>query len=122
MTAALHEMGVAALGRALARREVSSAELVEHSLARIEAQQGLGAFLHVASASALEQARAIDARRAAGEVLGPLAGVPIAHKDIFVTAGMPSTAGSKMLDGYASPFDATVVARLSAAGTINLGK
>ncbi|HEY6087723.1 MAG TPA: Asp-tRNA(Asn)/Glu-tRNA(Gln) amidotransferase subunit GatA [Burkholderiaceae bacterium] len=122
MTAALHEMGVAALGRALAEREVSSAELVEHSLGRIEAQHGLGAFLHVASASALEQACAIDARRASGEALGPLAGVPIAHKDIFVTAGMPSTAGSKMLDGYASPFDATVVARLSAAGTINLGK
>jgi aspartyl-tRNA(Asn)/glutamyl-tRNA(Gln) amidotransferase subunit A len=118
---ALHEMGVAALSRALAAREVSSVEVTEHLLARISAEQ-LGAFLHVASESALAQARAVDARRAAGETLGPLAGVPIAHKDILVTAGMPSTAGSTMLAGYASPFDATVVARLAAAGAVSLGK
>ena len=122
MTAALHEMGVAALGRALAAREVSSLEVVEHLLARISAQQGLGAFLHVAADAARAQARAVDGRRAAGDALGPLAGVPIAHKDIFVTAGMPSTAGSKMLAGYASPFDATVVERLAAAGAVSLGK
>ena len=122
MSLQLHEMGVAALGRALAAREVSSIEVVEHLLARIDARQGLGAFLHVAADAAQLQARAIDARRAAGESLGPLAGVPIAHKDIFVTAGMPSTAGSKMLAGYASPFDATVVARLAQAGTVSLGK
>ena len=122
MSLQLHEMGVAALGRALAAREVSSIEVVEHLLARIDARQGLGAFLHVAADAAQLQARAIDARRAAGESLGPLAGVPIAPKDIFVTAGMPSTAGSKMLAGYASPFDATVVARLAQAGTVSLGK
>ncbi len=122
MTAALHEMGVAALGRALAAREVSSLEVVEHLLARISAQEGLGAFLHVAADAARAQARAVDGRRAAGDALGPLAGVPIAHKDIFVTAGMPSTAGSKMLAGYASPFDATVVERLAAAGAVSLGK
>ncbi len=122
MTLELHEMGVAALGRALAARQVSSAELVEHQLARIAAHDQLGAFLHVASEAARAQAQAIDARRGAGESLGPLAGVPIAHKDIFVTAGMPSTAGSKMLAGYASPFDATVVARLAAAGAVSLGK
>ncbi len=121
MTPALHEMGVAALGRTLAAREVSCVEVTGHLLARIARQQ-LGAFLHVAAEAALAQARAIDARRAAGEALGPLAGVPIAHKDIFVTAGMPSTAGSKMLAGYASPFDATVVARLAAAGAVSLGK
>ncbi len=121
MTAVLHEMGVAALGRALSAREVSSVELTEQLLTRVAADQ-LGAFLHVAADAALAQARAIDARRAAAEILGPLAGVPIAHKDIFVTTGMPSTAGSKMLEGYASPFDATVVARLAAAGAVSLGK
>ena len=122
MTVDLHEMGVAALGRALAAREVSSVEVVDHLLARIEAHAGLGAFLHIAPEVALAQARSIDDRRAAGASLGLLAGVPIAHKDIFVTADMPSTAGSKMLAGYASPFDATVVARLTAAGTVTLGK
>ncbi len=121
MTAA-HEMGVAALGRALAAREVSSAEVVAHLLARIEAQRSLGAFLHVDGERALDGARALDERRAKGETLGALAGVPIAHKDIFVTRGQPTTAGSKMLAGYQSPFDATVVARLAAAGAVSLGK
>ena len=122
MSALLHQMGVAALSRALGAREVSSVEVVDHLLARIESQRALGAFLHVAADAAREQARAVDVRRAQGEALGPLAGVPIAHKDIFVTADMPSTAGSKMLAGYASPFDATVVARLAAAGMVSLGK
>jgi aspartyl-tRNA(Asn)/glutamyl-tRNA(Gln) amidotransferase subunit A len=115
-------MGVAALGRALAAREVSSAEVVTHLLARIEAQRALGAFLHVDGERALKGARAIDERRAKGDTLGALAGVPIAHKDIFVTSGEPTTAGSKMLAGYRSPFDATVVARLAAAGAVSLGK
>ncbi len=119
---ALHEMSVAALGGALAAREVSSAEVVTHLLARIEAQRALGAFLHVDGKRALDDARAIDARRAKGEALGALAGVPIAHKDIFATRGEPTTAGSKMLAGYQSPFDATVVSRLSAAGAVSLGK
>ncbi len=121
MTAA-HELGVAALGRALAAREVSSVEVVTHLLARIEAQRALGAFLHVDGKRALDDARAIDGRRAKGGALGALAGVPIAHKDIFVTRGEPTTAGSKMLAGYQSPFDATVVARLAAAGAVSLGK
>ena len=122
MSQPLHDRGVASLGRALATREVSSVEIVDHLLGRISAHSGLGAFLHVAADAAREQARGIDRRRAAGDALGPLAGVPIAHKDIFVTAAMPTTAGSKMLAGYASPFDATVVARLAAAGTVCLGK
>jgi aspartyl-tRNA(Asn)/glutamyl-tRNA(Gln) amidotransferase subunit A len=119
---ALHEQGVAALGRALAAREVSSVEIVTHLLSRVEAQRALGAFLHVDGKRALDDARAIDARRAQGETLGVLAGVPIAHKDIFAMRGGPTTAGSKMLAGYQSPFDATVVARLAAAGAISLGK
>jgi aspartyl-tRNA(Asn)/glutamyl-tRNA(Gln) amidotransferase subunit A len=118
----LHEMGVAALGRALAAREVGSVEVVTHLLSRVEAQRALGAFLHVDGQRALGDARAIDARRAKGEILGALAGVPIAHKDIFATRGEPTTAGSKMLAGYQSPFDATVVSRLSAAGAVSLGK
>jgi aspartyl-tRNA(Asn)/glutamyl-tRNA(Gln) amidotransferase subunit A len=115
-------MGVAALGRALAAREVSSVEVVTHLLARIEAQQALGAFLHVDAERALAAARAMDVRRANAEALGALAGVPIAHKDIFATRGEPTTAGSKMLAGYQSPFDATVVARLAQAGAVSLGK
>jgi aspartyl-tRNA(Asn)/glutamyl-tRNA(Gln) amidotransferase subunit A len=121
MSAALHSLGVAGLGQALGSRELSSEELVKHLLARIDARQQLGAFLHVDTDAALQAARAADARRAAGET-GALLGVPLAHKDIFVTADQPTTAGSKMLAGYRSPFDATVIARLKAAGTVSLGK
>ena len=118
----LHELGVAELGRALADKAVSSREATQQLLARVTAHDtGLGAFLHVDMAAALAAADAADARRAAGEQ-GALLGVPLAHKDIFVTQDMPTTAGSKMLDGYQSPFDATVVARLKAAGTVSLGK
>ena len=121
MSQDLHSLGVAGLGRALASRELSSEELVKHLLARIAAHQSLGAFLHVDADAALQAARAADARRAGGET-GALLGVPLAHKDIFVTADQPTTAGSKMLAGYRSPFDATVIARLKAAGTVSLGK
>jgi aspartyl-tRNA(Asn)/glutamyl-tRNA(Gln) amidotransferase subunit A len=116
-----HRLGVADLARALAARELSSREVVQHLLARIAAHEHLGTFLHRESDNALAAADAADAARAAGTA-APLAGVPIAHKDIFVTADAPTTAGSKMLAGYASPFDATVVARLKAAGLISLGK
>ena len=122
MSEGVHTLGVAALARALTARELSSTEVVGALLARVEAHAALGAFLHVDADGALAAARASDERRARGEPLGPLAGVPIAHKDIFATEGMPTTAGSKMLAGYASPFDATVVARLKAAGAISLGK
>jgi aspartyl-tRNA(Asn)/glutamyl-tRNA(Gln) amidotransferase subunit A len=117
----LHELGVAELARELAARRLSSREIVQHLLARIAANEHLGAFLHRESDNALAAADAADGARAAGSA-APLAGVPIAHKDIFVTADAPTTAGSKMLAGYASPFDATVVARLKAAGLISLGK
>jgi len=121
MTRPLHELGVADLGRALAAKQTSSEEVVTHLLGRINTRQALGAFLHLDADAARAAARASDARRAAGES-GPLLGVPLAHKDIFVTADAPTTAGSKMLAGYRSPFDATVVARLKAAGTVSLGK
>ncbi len=119
-TASLREQAAA-----LQSRSISSLELVQEQLARIAAHAELGAFLHVAEDSARQQARAADAARAqsgAHANAGPLLGLPIAHKDVFVTRGMPSTAGSKMLAGYMSPFDATVVQRLEAAGTVVLGK
>jgi aspartyl-tRNA(Asn)/glutamyl-tRNA(Gln) amidotransferase subunit A len=115
-------MGVAALGRALAARELSSEDAVRALTARAAAHANLGAYLHLDEEGALAAARAIDERRARGETLGPLAGVPVAHKDIFVTTGQPTTAGSKMLAGYRSPFAATVVERLAAAGAVSLGK
>ena len=118
---ALHEMGVAELGRALASKEVSSVELTKHLLARVANQEHLGAWLSVDADAALAQAEAADQRRAKGAA-GPLLGVPIAHKDIFVTSMLPTTAGSKMLEGYMSPFDATVVRKLADAGTVTLGK
>ena len=96
--------------------------LTRHALARIEAHTALGAFLHVGAEQALADAAASDARRAAGQTLGALDGLPIAHKDIFVTQGMPTTAASKMLKGYQSPFDATVVAKFKAAGAVSVGK
>jgi aspartyl-tRNA(Asn)/glutamyl-tRNA(Gln) amidotransferase subunit A len=117
----LHELGVAEAGRALATGAVSSVEITKHLLARVAAHEQLGAVLCSDPALALAQATAADARRAAG-ASGALLGVPLAHKDIFVTAELPTTAGSKMLAGYRSPFDATVVKRLSDAGTVTLAK
>ncbi len=118
---ALHEMGVAELARALDAKAVSSVEVTKHLLARLADHHDLGAVLASDADAALAQAAAADARRARGES-GALLGVPIAHKDIFVTKGLPSTAGSRMLAGYASPFDATVVEKLAAAGTVTLAK
>ena len=121
MTAPLHQLGVAELGRALRAKTVSSTELTQHLLARVAVAKDLGAFLHVDEDYALARAKDADARLARGEA-GALIGVPLAHKDIFVTRDMPTTAGSRMLEGYLSPFDATVVDRLNAAGTVSLGK
>jgi len=126
--------GVAGLARRLRAREVSSVEVARAFLDAAGAEgRSLGAFLHVDAEHALAEARAADERLARGEG-GPLTGVPVAHKDIFVTdfarSGLPTTAGSRMLEGYRSPFDATVVARLGpgepagppGAGMVTLGK
>ncbi len=118
---ALHELGVAELAACLRAREVSAVEVAQHFLARIRSHAGLGAFLAVDEGVTLAQARAADDRLAAGTA-GPLEGVPLAHKDIFVTRDFPSTAGSRMLEAYRSPFDATVVRKLAEAGMVNLGK
>ena len=117
----LHQWGVAELASALAAGQVSSVEATQHLLARARQHADLGAFLALNEDVSLAQAAAADARLAAGE-RSPLLGVPLAHKDIFVTRDFPSTAGSKMLANYRSPFDATVVAKLADAGMVNLGK
>ena len=111
---ALHDMGVTELVQGLNKHDFSSVELTQHFLARAQADPS-GSFLHLDADQALRQARRADERRAAGRA-GPLEGVPIAHKDIFVTRDFKTTAGSKMLDGYWSPFDATVVRRLGVEG------
>ena len=118
---ALHDLTVAELAAKLASKEVSAVETAKHFLARAKAHESLGAYLATNEEVTLSQARAADERIAAGDK-APLLGVPMAHKDIFVTQDFPSTAGSKMLEGYRSPFDATVVAKLAAAGAVTLGK
>jgi aspartyl-tRNA(Asn)/glutamyl-tRNA(Gln) amidotransferase subunit A len=118
----LTRMSAAGLAEKLATGEVSSVEATRAHLDRIAAVDGdVHAFLHV-SDHALDVAADIDRRRAAGGELGPLAGVPLAIKDVLVTTDMPSTSGSRILEGYMSPFDATVVARSRAAGLVPLGK
>ena len=117
----IHQMGVAELAAALADQKVSSVEAAQHLLARAKQHAGLGAYLAFNEDATLAQAKTADARLAAGGRT-PLLGVPLAHKDIFVTRDFPTTAGSNMLAGYQSPFDATVVAQLAAAGAVTLGK
>ena len=119
---ALHELGVAALARQLRERKVSALETAQHFLARAKSHADLGAFLAIDEDVTLAQARAADQALVDGNSSATLLGVPMAHKDIFVTKDFVSTAGSKMLAGYRSPFDATVVARLAAQGVVTLGK
>ena len=113
---------VAALVKGLAEGEFSSVEITRAYLERMtRAQPQLNAFITPTAESALAAAAAADAARAAGAA-GPLTGVPIAHKDIFCTAGVLTTCGSKMLANFVAPYDATVVAGLRAAGMVMLGK
>jgi aspartyl-tRNA(Asn)/glutamyl-tRNA(Gln) amidotransferase subunit A len=107
----------------LARREISARELTDAALARIEAVDGrVKAFLTALPEQARAQADAVDARRAQGETLPPLAGIPLALKDNMCTAGVRTTAGSKILYNFVPPYDATVVAKLRAAGAVFVGK
>ena len=118
----MHEKSIAELATALAAGEVSSTELTRHYLERIERlDPGINSFITVTGDLALEQARAADSRLARGDG-GPLTGIPMAHKDIFCTAGVRTSCGSRMLDGFVSPYDATVVERMGAAGMVMLGK
>jgi aspartyl-tRNA(Asn)/glutamyl-tRNA(Gln) amidotransferase subunit A len=117
----MHEKSLTELRAALDAKQCSAVELADLYLKRIAASKSLNAFVHVDEARTLEEAKAADARLASGDA-GPLTGLPIAHKDVFVTRGWRATAGSKMLENYTSPFDATVVDRLARAGMVCVGK
>lgn len=118
----LHEKSIAELITALTHKEFSCRELVSHHLDRItDANSSLNAFITVDSENALIQAEKMDKARASGNA-PLLAGIPIAHKDIFCTQGCKTSAGSRMLDNFIAPYDATVVSKLKAAGTVSLGK
>ena len=127
MTHALHDKSVIELVGALKQKQVSAVELAQHFLARAKADT-TGSFLALNEEATLAQAKAADARIATGTA-GTLEGVPLAHKDVFVTRDFATTAGSKILSGYRSPFDATVVQKLGTladgtvgAGMVTLGK
>ena len=108
---------------ALAKGEVTSVALTKQHLERIaDVDNKVKAFLHVDNENALAQAATVDADRAAGKALSPLAGVPLALKDVLAQEGVPTTAGSKILQGWRPPYDSTVVAKLKAAGVVILGK
>jgi aspartyl-tRNA(Asn)/glutamyl-tRNA(Gln) amidotransferase subunit A len=118
----VHSESVTELSAGLRQRRFSATELARGLLARIErAQSSLNAFISIETESALAAAAAADRALAAGDA-PPLTGVPIAHKDLFCAAGSRTTCGSKMLANFVSPYDATVVARLRAAGAVTLGK
>ena len=116
----LHTLSVTALAESLRSKQVSAVEVATRFLARTGGNPH-NAFLDIDSEVTLAQARACDAKIAAGTA-GPLEGVPVAHKDVFVTRDFATTAGSKILQGYRSPFDATVVQRLREAGMVTVGK
>ncbi|GAA2362394.1 Asp-tRNA(Asn)/Glu-tRNA(Gln) amidotransferase subunit GatA [Streptomyces cuspidosporus] len=119
----LTKLTASGLAEKIASGEATAVEVTEAHLARIDAvDEKVHAFLHVDREGALAQARAVDDKRARGEKLGPLAGVPLALKDIFTTKGVPTTVGSKILEGWIPPYDATLVTRLKAADVVILGK
>ncbi len=123
MAGDLIRQDAATLAGAIASGEVSSEEVTRAHLERIDAvDDRVHAFLHVMPEDALATARAIDGRRASGEPLGPLAGVPLALKDVLAMSGVPTTCGSRILEGWRPPYDATVVQRLRAADVVILGK
>lgn len=118
----MHQLTLAEIARGLADKSFSSEELTGALLARIkQLDPQINSFISVTEDLALGQARAADARRAAGET-GALLGAPVAHKDLFCTNGVRTSCGSKMLDNFKAPYDATVVAKLAEAGMVTLGK
>ena len=122
MSPALHALTLAQMSQQLASGQTTSVALTQHALDRIAAANQLGAFLHVDAEAALKEATAADARRAAGRPLGPLDGIPLAHKDLFCTQGWPTTCGSRMLENFIAPYDAHLIANFEQAGAVMLGK
>jgi aspartyl-tRNA(Asn)/glutamyl-tRNA(Gln) amidotransferase subunit A len=123
VSASLTRTDVVELSRLLSAGEVSAVEVTRAHLDRIAADDDrLGSYLHVEVDAALTAAGAVDRARADGAELGPLAGVPVALKDLVVTEGVPTTSGSKILEGWRPPYSATVATRLADAGTVLLGK
>ncbi|WP_405722775.1 Asp-tRNA(Asn)/Glu-tRNA(Gln) amidotransferase subunit GatA [Streptomyces sp. NBC_01537] len=119
----LTRLNAAETAATIAKGEASAVEVAQAHLDRIGAvDEKVHAFLHVDTEGALKAAKAVDDKRAAGEELGPLAGVPLALKDIFTTKGVPTTVGSKILEGWIPPYDATLTTRLREAGIVILGK
>jgi aspartyl-tRNA(Asn)/glutamyl-tRNA(Gln) amidotransferase subunit A len=119
----LIKKSAAELAAAVAAGEASAVEIASAHLDRIAAvDDKVRAFLHVAADDALAQAREVDRKRAAGEPLGALAGVPVAVKDLFTTVGMPTTCGSKILEGWVPPYESTVTQRLRGADAVLIGK
>jgi aspartyl-tRNA(Asn)/glutamyl-tRNA(Gln) amidotransferase subunit A len=113
----------AQMADSLAKGETTSVELTQAHLDRVAAVDGqVKAFLHVDSEGALAQAKEVDARRAKGEKLSPIAGIPLALKDVLAQKGVPTTAGSKILQGWLPPYDSTVVSKLRNAGVVIMGK
>ena len=107
----------------LVRKEKSATEIVRETLERIDrAEPKVKSFLHVTADLALDRAKAVDRKIAAGEEIGPLEGIPIAIKDLICTKGIPTTCGSRILEGYVPPFNATVIEKLAAAGAAIVGK
>ena len=122
MSAELHTLTLAQMQSALQAGDVSSRELVDHSLKRIDSlNPDINAILQVDVSGAKAAADAADAKRAAGDA-GPLTGIPMAHKDIFCTTRLNTTCGSRMLENFAAPYNATVVDRLNEAGMVMVGK
>ena len=117
----MHNKSLSELSASLQKKEISSRELTELFLERAESQSDLNAFVTVTPEQALSQADAADAKISAGEA-GPLTGIPVAHKDLFCTDGVRTSSGSRMLDKFISPYNATVVSRLNDAGCVTLGK
>src|SRR5271167_1321330 len=118
----LHNLNIGELADRLAKRQISSVELTRHFLGRIERlNPALNAFITLTAERAVQDAESADRLLARGE-RGPLLGIPLIHKDIFCTDGVRTSCGSRMLDNFVAPYDATVVARLKAAGTVMLGK
>jgi aspartyl-tRNA(Asn)/glutamyl-tRNA(Gln) amidotransferase subunit A len=123
MSDLLHNLTLAELSRRLAAKQVTSEAVTRAFIERTRAVESkVKAFLHRDEEDALAQARASDARRAAGKILGPLDGIPIGIKDVIAVKDQPLTCGSKVLQKFVSPYDATVTERLRAAGVVLWGR